>query len=301
MKKRTIIIGLTLLAALVFSQCRNPNLTGGILYIQQDNYKKAAETLAIAVEEEPDNALAHYYYAISLGKTDKCELSGEAFDKAAKLDTALLDSINANRYRIWAEHYNRGVQNYQMRLFDEATDKFHCALGIDSGQVNTYINLGLTYSKDDKLEEAEKIFKKGLKVSPESSDLLLSLGDVYLLSGRNEEALPIYKKLSNIRKEDSEVYMRLGAIYDELGKTEKAIEAYEKTLELDPENEKVYMLLGIDYAQAGDDQKARKMFEKAIEFDPDNADLHFNLGVIYGRLKMTKEAERELKKAEDLE
>jgi tetratricopeptide (TPR) repeat protein len=108
-------------------------------------------------------------------------------------------------------------------------------LAINSSYAPILNALAYSYAEDGiKLDQAERMVKKALKVEPNNGAYLDSLGWVYFKKDKIDKAKEYIEKALNYAQ-DPEIYQHLGKVYIKLGKIEKGLEVYRKGLEKFPE------------------------------------------------------------------
>ena len=124
-----------------------------------DSLPCAVDKLARFAQEQPGNALANYYYAVSLWKRGR---GGENSGNLEQIETLLTKAVAANP------------------KFDEA-----------------YIQLGVVYATRGNSQQAINAYKKAIEVNPESSEAHYRLALAYKRAGeeaKSEEELKLYKE-----------------------------------------------------------------------------------------------------------
>jgi tetratricopeptide (TPR) repeat protein len=173
-------------------------LEEGKRLLDENQTEKAIEFLRHAITLDPDLAEAHFQLGIAYALL---EMQYEQEGRPVEEETA---NTNGGTRKTRSERaFERAVKAYEKWI--DANPKYDVA----------YYNLGRTYSKLMKDEEAEKAFKEAVKIKPD----------------------------------DSEYQTELGAILIKLAKYREAIEPLKKAIELDPENVRAEELL--EDAQAG--------------------------------------------------
>ena len=98
------------------------------------------------------------------------------------------------------EEYTK-IQNFFLKGdFEKVIQKTKILIKKDSSQTTFYNLIGLSYKQLENYEMAEKTFKSGLKVKPNSPSILCNLGSLYRNWGKFDEAkenLKSYKKKLN--------------------------------------------------------------------------------------------------------
>ncbi|MFO8058166.1 MAG: tetratricopeptide repeat protein [bacterium] len=92
--------------------------------------------------------------------------------------------------------------------------------------------IGYTLAEQGKrLDEAERMVRKALELSPDSGFIMDSLGWVYYQRGEYEKALDWLKKAQEAAGPDPEILLHLGDCYRALGEESKAADSYERARE----------------------------------------------------------------------
>lgn len=130
--------------------------------------------------------------------------------------------------------------------FDLKDDKFESARtaalavnalvvpAISQLQNDVLLEIGQTLVKENKLQDAEKMFREVIQRFPDSSAAYLGLGRSLQEQGKPKEALPQLEKSLSIEA-SAGVFYRLGKTWQALGDKTKAISSYEKSLAYVPE------------------------------------------------------------------
>lgn len=106
----------------------------------------------------------------------------------------------------------------------------------------------------------------------EKLEALISLGQVYMRQEKWDDALRVFGEGEKISPSDSRIYYEMGCIYKWVGKLDMAREKLEKSLDLGAEKyfPCVYQSLGYVYSALGLQEKALSMFSTAFEKEPDS-------------------------------
>ena len=111
-------------------------------------------------------------------------------------------------------------------------------------------NSGRTRKRSEKsFERAVTAYKKWVEANPKDDIAYFNLGRTYSKIMKEEEAEEAFKKAAELKPEDTEYQTELGAILVKLAKYHEAIAPLKKAIELDPENVRAEELL--EDAQAG--------------------------------------------------
>ena len=199
-------------------------------------------------------------------RNEKSLKSGiEYFNKAIKIDPnyALAWSGLADSYLLLPE-YSAAAQKEAMPKGKAAAEK---ALELDPNLAEAHTSLAyVLMSYEWNLDEAEKEFKKALKLNPDYTTANQWYGILLEVTGRSEEA----------------------------------INQGRKALDLEPLSQIVNFSTGYRYLNARKYDQAVRQFRKSLEIYPDFAPGHRRLGFALARQGKYDAAMIELKKAEEL-
>lgn len=125
------------------------------------------------------------------------------------------------------------IQNYRKaeKLFTEMIRKYPDFAG-------PYANLGIIYARDGRDSDAEKQYKKAIKLN--NNPLVYNqLGILYRKNGRFDEAESAYKKALKLDKNYANAHINLGILYDlYMGDLKKAVIHYKRYQELSTKKDK---------------------------------------------------------------
>lgn len=95
--------------------------------------------------------------------------------------------------------------------------------------------LGQIYTAQDKLIEAENLFKKAQKLNPKSYESLMGLADISTKRNNFDLALDLYKRAQKEKVDEPIIHRSIGDVYRRLGQGALAVESYKLYLEMAPE------------------------------------------------------------------
>jgi Tfp pilus assembly protein PilF len=102
------------------------------------------------------------------------------------------------------QHNDLGVAYEEKGDFDLAGKEYEKAIKKNRDWVIPYLNLGHLYYRQDKLDQAERALREGLRVKGDHPDLLNNLAWVLMEKGQLKEAKTLIDKA--IATEDKEEY-----------------------------------------------------------------------------------------------
>jgi cytochrome c-type biogenesis protein CcmH/NrfG len=98
-------------------------------------------------------------------------------------------------------------------------------------------------------EKAVEAYKKWIEANPKDDAAYYNLGRTYSKLMKDDEAEDAFREAVKLKPDDSDYQMELGAILIKLAKYREAIDPLKKSVELDPTNERAQELL--EDAEAG--------------------------------------------------
>ena len=188
-----VALGLTLAWSAALA---GPKFTGMKVYINQNNYAKAAALGQAAIDEDPDSPDIYNKYGIALAEIDSLEHAGEVFGKGLALaqqqkNDELVKDILQNRTHYYAKCGNR---SYQL-LTDAQTLRDSLPANADSK------NPAVKAVQDQvagMLKESIVQGNKALALNPTDEKMWTQMGVAYSYLGQDDEAMKAYNQALKI-------------------------------------------------------------------------------------------------------
>ncbi|MEO7659319.1 MAG: tetratricopeptide repeat protein [Pyrinomonadaceae bacterium] len=156
----------------------NLALAEGNRLLDENQTETAIEALRQAVKLNPDLAEAHFKLGIAYSLLDmQMEQAGVVTEEPAS---------NTNSKE------SRKKTNAE-KAFGKAVDAYKKWIENNPKDDAAYFNLGRTYAKLAKDEEAEKAFKEAVKLKPEDADYQIELGSILIKLAQYREAITALK------------------------------------------------------------------------------------------------------------
>lgn len=317
--KRVLSIIMLFSIVLGFSafQCSSTELTSAKLYIQQNNYDKALESLQKDVEKNPKSDEGFYLLGYVLGEQGNIKDMLENFAKSNEISNKFSKNIEESKKYHWADGFNKGVQIFNKAskygdtdsaevIFQQAISKFNNAILCQPDSADTYKNLAFAYINMGDRDAAIEPYKKVVELT-KAEDAYVQLADLYVQkglmqkeSGNEEDAMNNFDNGIQLLEEAREVYPNNGDIllllsnsYIAAGRLDVAKDAFQEGVSQDPENKFYRYNYGSLLLNAEEYEEASVHLEKAIEIDPDYESALYNLAVTYVKwgAKMREEME----------
>ena len=152
-------------------------------------------------------------------------------------------------------------------LKDEKSRKNYDAYFHHEKDIKTLEDKYTEYMEATNYNEAEKVLKKILIISPEIAHINDKLGEVYVLKKEYDNSIKIYEKLIKEYPDNVDYLIKLGKNYSEKEESLKAIKYYMEAYNLD--NSNPIVINEITYSYVGNNQidKAIKFLNEDIEKD----------------------------------
>ena len=254
--------------------------TTNLFAVQADIAQKVAHSLqaTLAPEEETrvsdpptDNfeayeALLRGHIVLREGTVESVYKAVEYYQKALALNPEFAEAYlaMADAYGMAVE--TRGVADtVALEKIEEYSLK---ALQLDEGLGLAYAHLASTKRAVGQYEEAEKLYRQGMKYEPGNAQILHGLGLNLRLQGRALESVPYYDRAARLDPLSLIINESRGSLLRDLGRFEEAEKQYRNTLLIDPEFVNTHWGLGTLYWSMGQPRQATEWFENAVRLTP---------------------------------
>ncbi len=136
----------------------------------------------------------------------------------------------------WFVYYSRGITYERENQWDKAEADFRFALSLSPDQplVLNYLGYGLV-EKGIKMDEAQQMIKKAVKLRPNDAYITDSLGWVYYQLGKYQQAVPVLERAVQLKPLDPIINDHLGDAYWMVGRRLEAEFQWRRALSDKPE------------------------------------------------------------------
>jgi tetratricopeptide (TPR) repeat protein len=203
-------------------------------------------------------------------------LSGILANKTLKQIAIWRDSMTLWSYeiklfpdKVALAHNNLGYTYYKQGRIDEAIEEFHITLTLNPYYAKAHNNLGLAYYEQGWIDKAREEYVLALELNPDYPIAHYNLGNLYAYQGLIDEAIEEYKTAIRLNPALIDAHNNLGLAYATLGRIDEAIEEYRKSIGLKPDLAEAHFNLGLAYWEKGLKKEAIKEFEDALKIKPD--------------------------------
>jgi tetratricopeptide (TPR) repeat protein len=223
----------------------------------------------------------------------------ESYKKAIEFDPKkeYYDDIFIKMNWLRDKYYNLAVDNYNNKLFSDATSNFGKAAEVlemaNFQDTTSLLNAAACASLANDKEAGKFYYQKLLKANYKSTTVYVSLSDLYRQEKDSANALKYVRMGQKQFPGDNRLFLAETNIYLTFNDTEKALKNLKQALVQDSANYTVAFALGTIYDNLSNDttKKAdfrQKTFEEAIgaynnaiKLNPNYFDANYNLGAMY--------------------
>lgn len=172
---------------------------------------------------------------------------------------------------------NLGVTYKRLGRLEEAKKFFSEGIKIDASHVSFYTNLAGIFQLQGNLNASKVCLEKALQCKVRVGDAL-KLVELYQKSNQMQQALKLAFALVKQFPEVYDTHLTLGNLYASLKQFDKAMPCYEKAIALDSRKTQAINNVGIAYKELGYDDKALKAYQSVIALNPNDSAVYNNLG-----------------------
>uniref|UniRef100_A0A8I3PF52 Intraflagellar transport protein 88 homolog n=1 Tax=Canis lupus familiaris TaxID=9615 RepID=A0A8I3PF52_CANLF len=176
-------------------------------------------------------------------------------------------AVNSDRYNPSALT-NKGNTVFANGDYEKAAEFYKEALRNDSSCTEALYNIGLTYKRLNRLDEALDCFLKLHTILRNSAQVLYQIANVYELMEDPHQAIEWLMQLISVVPTDSRALSKLGELYDSEGDKSQAFQYYYESYRYFPSNIEVIEWLGAYYIDTQFCEKAIQYFERASLIQP---------------------------------
>jgi tetratricopeptide (TPR) repeat protein len=153
-------------------------------YLGMEDYPEAIRRHRIVIENDPDDALAHYHLGFAYG------VVGEHRQELAEYQKAIALGLDD-----WQLFLNLGLLYLESGQDRDATQVLRLATLLGPEQPETHFNLALAYERRGALAQAEQEALLSLQIDPTQPDARNTLGAIYAEEGKYRRASEEWSEL----------------------------------------------------------------------------------------------------------
>ncbi len=193
-------------------------------------------------------------------------------------------------------HYNLGNTYFKLGKFEQAVDSYKKALEINPVLEDAAENIARSLIALNRINDAVCWYKSIVEGDTGNFRSHYAIGLLYFDIENYDEALASLKESIRLNPSFGEAYEALGKVYSKTGRHTDAAESYKKLMRLTPGDYIGYYNLGTSYYKAEEKEKAVEAFKRAIELKPDSYKGYYNMAVALDELNRQEEAIEAFKK-----
>ena len=169
------------------------------LYLTHDRSEEAMALLIDTVERWPDETWAHFLLGKLYQQLDMVEKAEAAFRRSVKIEPDL-----------GVAYASLGNLLYEQRRYSDAIQAYTEAISINTRDHASLNNLAWVYATEGtKLEMAERLSRRSLRLVPDSPTYLDTLAEIYFRAGERELATQFVRQAIVLRPDDPELMEHL--------------------------------------------------------------------------------------------
>jgi tetratricopeptide (TPR) repeat protein len=217
----------------------------------------ALKTYREALEQEPDNPLAH------AGAGDALRLKGEYGDAVAAYSESLrLDPRSPQVFN------NRGLAFHRKGDHDKALADFTAALRLDPRFTIAYVNRGVVHSAKSEFDKAIADYTEALRYDAKSPLIHNNRGYAHLERGDHDKAVADFDQAIQFDGKFAAAFNNRGLAHLRKNKLDAAIADFSRAIKLNPKFATAYLNRGIAHERRGNKTMAEADRKKALDIDP---------------------------------
>jgi tetratricopeptide (TPR) repeat protein len=167
-----------------------------------------------------------------------------------------------------AEEYRQlGLSYRKQERFDEAIAALQQSVSLDPQNIDGRIILGWTQHLAKKDKAAATSLWEAIYRSPTSLQAFNAIGIVYLVRGDLPQSVILHSWAAMLKNDNEIAHYNLSLAYQRLQQYDLAIAYAQKAIELEPSNPHPFVALAIAQWTSGDRAGAKKIFRDAIGVD----------------------------------
>ena len=190
---------------------------------------------------------------------------------------------------------NKGVQFFMAGKFPEAEKEYQKALEIESGHATTLNNLGMLKLQQKEFETALSLFDKALS-EVEKPVYYLNKGHAYANLNKLNEAEKNYRKCIELDAKHVMGWVSLAKLYNATGHFRQAVSHWKKAIQIE-ENPEFLTELAKSLINAGELNEAQTVLLRALEHGKNIDVISYYLGLAAFHQKNFGLAKSEVKKS----
>ncbi len=231
------------------------------IYIEEDRFKQASETLEKVLSLNESNKVAHILLGKCYNQLGQIEKSIGEYLKASYLDPSDAEPI-----------FEVAKIYLEASKISEAKNQFERVIRLNQKFPRAHLFLGKTYLLDGNFLEAEKNAELEKKLYPGLIDSYILVGEIKYASKNYSECAAEYTKATNTGTQPVYVYVRAARCYRLAGQIDMAQGFLDIAAERESGFEDIYKEQGAIFEARGDRLAAVRSYCKYLDLSPNSKD-----------------------------
>ena len=240
----------------------------GLIALQSNKPRKAAELIGKSLAVDPNNAAAHCNRASALQAL-------QAWDAALESCNAAI--VNAPRFA--EAYFNRGVVLHRLKRPEEAVASHGRAIELNAQFAQAYQHRGMILQELDQPEAALASYNQAIAVKPDYVEAHLGRGVTLRRLGRPDEALLSYDRAIALNPRHAEAYSNRGNALRELDRWDEALASYDTAIAIRPACAEAHCNRGNLLNELNRLDAAVASYDRAIAIDSQYVEAYCNRAV----------------------
>jgi|WetSurSiteA1Bulk_404760.scaffolds.fasta_scaffold00026_1 predicted TPR repeat methyltransferase len=173
--------------------------------------------------------------------------------------------------------FKLAIELHQQQRLEEAEKVYRSLLDLQPKHPDALHYYGVLLHQIGQSEQAIAYIKQALVIVPDYLDALNNLGNVLKETGDMQGAVDVYRQVLNLSPNHAGVHNNLGAVLRHLGAYQESISLLTKALALSPNNPDVLQNLGNSYRANGDYQQAIDAYRQSLAIKPQQKTIYQRL------------------------
>ncbi|MDP9160302.1 MAG: FG-GAP-like repeat-containing protein [Acidobacteriota bacterium] len=202
------------------------------------------------------------------------EQAGVSFELALRDDPSSAEAL----YGLGSVYLKQEKQTQARETFLRATE---ARASFPETLPNSWNNLGLLATREQRFDEAIQYFQEALRLSPTALIALNNLGNAFRQQKQWDKARTVLERAIAVNAKDPEANYSLGMVFAQLNETEEAYKYLQAALQFRPDYPEALNNLGVLNLRTGERDKAIAKFEECIRVAPAFDQAYLNLAKLY--------------------
>lgn len=291
----------------------------GAELVQCSRFEDGLRHLQDVVRRDPRSAARWYFLGLAFERAGRLGPAVDCLRKALRLDADLngglrtlgqtllndgkpaeaivvLDAATLKQPRDALLWRLLGLAHATTNQHRRAVASYLVSIEIEPLAPETHCDLGGSYEKLDRLDEAERAFTECVRLDPKVALAHAGLGWIALRRGHPAEAVAHLRRAVCLKPADPYAWHVLADAFGDLGDRRNQIEAARQRARVAPTVDSLVYLAVVQH-EASRDGQAVAPLEEALRIDPRNPDVLAQLGMVLATLGCLPDAEKLLRQA----